>query len=137
MKKFSKLLESSYFVKEDIEKVNDILIDLKDEHFDIKVTSYGANGLPYGKEIPDYVNNFTKIVIDVNFRDRSSDNNFFNIVNIFNQNIQNSISHLEEIGKVFNKTKIEYSVEHLHEYEEKYKHSYYRVLLESTITILL
>lgn len=136
MKKFSKLLESSYFIKEDIEKVNDILVSLKDEDFDVNVISYGTNGLPYGN-IPDYINTFTKIYITVKFIDKSYDNNFFNIVNIFNENIQNSISHLDEIGKVSCNTKTEYSCEYFHEYEERFKHTYYKVKLESTITILL
>lgn len=55
MKKFSKINESANFDKSDIDKVNDILSDFKDdEEFDVKITNMGSNGLSYGRDIPDW-----------------------------------------------------------------------------------
>jgi len=109
MKKFSKINESVSFDKNDIDKVGDILSDFKDESkFNIEITYMGSNGLTYGREIPEWMNNFSWVEIIINYKKDSSEVEFFEELNFFNQNIHNVISHLESMGEVFYKTNIEH-----------------------------
>jgi len=140
MKKFSKINESANFDKSDIDKVNDILSDFKDdEEFDVKITNMGSNGLSYGIDIPDWREKLTFVwieIIIINSK-RSDNNDFFSESDFFNKNIQNVISHLEDIGKVFHKTTIEYSREYLNgsNLEDRFFKKNCRVNMASSIKI--
>jgi len=141
MKKFSKIInESNDLDKNDIDKVIDILSDFRDDsNFEITFMkkASGKPGLPYYDHIPKYINNFIYFEIVIFYKKNSNEVNFFEEVSFFNENIQNVISHLESIGKVFHKTKIEYDREYLNETDKKDKFTYKkcRVELHSTIKV--
>jgi hypothetical protein len=138
MKKFSKINESSKFNRSDIDKVNDILSDFKDESkFIIRLDLMGTNGLPYGKEIPEYVNDFHWFQITIYYKNNSDSGEFLQEFNFFNENIQNVISHLESIGVVFYKISTEHNREYLNERdkEEKFTYKNCYVNLQSTIKV--
>ena len=82
MRKFSKINESSKFNRNDIDKVNDILSDFKDESkFNIRTDWMGTNGLTYGKEIPEYVNDFNWVQIAIYYKNNSnSDTSYKNLI---------------------------------------------------------
>jgi hypothetical protein len=138
MKKFSKINESVSFDKNDIDRVSDILSDFRDESkFNIRVTNMGSNGLTYGKDIPEWMNTFNWFEIIIHYKNDSNSDEFFQEFNIFNKNIQNIISHLESMGIVFYKTKIEHDREYLNERDKKDRFTYKNchVNLQSTIKV--
>jgi hypothetical protein len=138
MKKFSKINESSFFDKNDIHEVSDILSDFKDDSkFNIAVTNMGSNGLTYGEDIPEWMNKFNWFQIIIHYKSNSNSDEFFQEVSFFNKNIQNVISHLEAMGKVFYSYNIQHNREYLNETDKKdkftYKNTY--VNLQSTIKV--
>jgi len=125
VRKFSKINESSKFNRNDIDKVNDILSDFKDESkFNIRIDWMGTNRLTYGKEIPEYVNDFNWVQIAIYYKNNSNSDDFLQEFNFFNENIQNVISHLESIGKVFFKINIEHDREYLNERDKVDRFTY-------------
>jgi hypothetical protein len=141
MNKFSKIINESHDLdKNDIDKVIDILSDFKDDsNFEITFMkkASGQPGLPYYDHIPEYVNTFKYFEIIIFYKKNSNEVDFFKEVSFFNENIQNVISHLESIGKVFHKTKIEYDREYINETDKNDKFTYKkcRVDLHSTIKV--
>lgn len=138
MKKFSKINESVSFDKNDIDKVSDILSDFKDESkFNIRVNNMGTNGLTYGEDIPEWMNTFNWIEIIIHYKSNSNSDEFFQEVNFFNNNIQNVISHLESMGKVFFKIHLEHDREYLSERDKSDKFTYKNshVNLQSSIKV--
>lgn len=138
MKKFSKINESSFFDKNDINKVNDILSDFEDDSkFNTIVTNMGTNSLTYGKDIPEWMNTFYWIQIQIHYKSSSNSDDFFQEVEFFNTNIENAISHLESIGKVFYNYNIQHSRVYLNETDKKDKFTYKNthVNLQSTIKV--
>jgi hypothetical protein len=113
MRKFSKINESNKLDRSDIDKVNDILSDFKDESkFTVGLDWMATNGLPYCTEmipeIPEGVNTFNWAQIVIHYKNNSKNDEFSKEFNFFNENILNAISHLESIGKVFFKINTEY-----------------------------
>jgi hypothetical protein len=95
MKKFSKLFESSTFNKEDIETINDILkynIDWDDKET-IHIEKYSSEGIDN--------NDINKILINITLKDGSYENDFFNEIKKYTDDILNIVSHLKSIGKVY------------------------------------
>ncbi len=122
MRKFSKINESHKLDRSDIDKVNDILSDFKDESkFTIRLDWMGTNGLPYGREIPEYVNAFNWFNIVIHHKNSSKNDDFSKEFNFFNENILNAISHLESIGKVFFKINTEYERRYFNEADKEDK----------------
>jgi hypothetical protein len=142
MRKFSKINESSKLNRNDIDKVDDILSDFKDNpDFEIKMYQMGANGLPYFKDIPRWINEFYWFEITIKYKKISKDKDFLKDAEKFTTDINNTISHLEDIGKVFYKTKIENSGEYLNgsNYPEKEEDRFifknYDIRIESKIKV--
>jgi hypothetical protein len=138
VRKFSKINESSKFNRNDIDKVNDILSDFKDESkFNIRLDWMGTNGLTYGKEIPEYVNDFHWVQIAIYYKNNSNSDDFLQEFNFFNENIQNVISHLESIGKVFFKINIKHDREYLNERDkvDRFTYKNCQVDLQSIIKV--
>lgn len=138
MRKFSKINESHKLDRSDIDKVNDILSDFKDESkFTIGLDWMGTNGLPYGREIPEYVNTFNWFQIVIHHKNNSKTDEFSKEFNFFNENILNAISHLESIGKVFFKINTEYEREYFNERDKKDRFTFKvcRITLIATIKI--
>ena len=138
MIKFSKINESLKFDKSDIETVNDILLDFSDNpKFDIKLDYMGINGLIYGKEIPDYINNFNWFNIRILYKNISNTDEFLEEYKFFNENVLNIISHLESLGKVFFKINTEYDREYLNERnkDENFTYKNIHINLQSNIKV--
>lgn len=100
MRKFSKLYESAakrkvmardYFTENDINNINDILVDLKDEEYVVYIDKFNDTKGIY------------KIEILLTNKKSSHDNDYLTYLSEHSNNIQNIISHLRSIGKVYHR----------------------------------
>jgi hypothetical protein len=105
--------------------------------FDIKLDYMGINGLIYGKEIPDYINNFNWFNIRILYKNISNTDEFLEEYKFFNENVLNIISHLESLGKVFFKINTEYDREYLNERnkDENFTYKNIHINLQSNIKV--
>jgi hypothetical protein len=101
MKKFSKILESAakrkamatdYFTENDINNINDILVSLKDdEEYVVYIDKFNDTKGIY------------KIEIQLTNEKSSHSNDYLGYISECTNDIQNTISHLRSVGKVYHR----------------------------------
>ena len=98
MKKFSKILESAerdYFTEKDINDIKDILVSLKDdEEYVVYVDKFNDTKGIY------------KIEIQLTNEKSSHSNDYLGYISECTNDIQNTISHLRAVGKVYHRIEL-------------------------------
>ena len=95
MKKFSKLFESQYFTKKDIQAVNDIIDDINEnDDYVVYIEIYKGPG------------GIENLEINLNSKDESHQQDYFEKLSQITEDVQSVISHLKSLGQVFHRIEI-------------------------------